>query len=354
MADGGVDFPLVEGKRPTTAINQGACAAAVRGVSGDAHKAVEAEKKWRFGYAKHVLRQTQLASESEEAALRIARDGLAYLHSTMEFARGGVSMPLDKAMAAFTDGTFNEYTVKGESTAKAAARGLEVPYNGKVLRGAEVSEQAEAWVRRGVIELDTGAALSQVASNPGWLDLSGHTFVLFGAGSAMGPFPILMALGAHVVALGRDRPQTWKRLLAIARASPGSITLPLRKPAPQGASDDELAGLAGCDLLTETPEVRNWLLKLLPDKRLVLGAYCYLDGPQFVRVSMAMDAIIGDLVQKRKVKPALAYLGTPTDALPCTGTARDAAAARIQAVHRGKQARKQDASGEAGGTGASL
>ena len=42
--------------------------------------------------------------------------------------------------------------------------------------------------------------------------------------------------------------------------------------------------------------------------------YRYLDGPLFLRVSMAMDAIIADLQTQRKVKIGVAYLCTPTDA----------------------------------------
>ena len=32
-------------------------------------QAAVAEKKWRFGYVKHVVKQTQLASAKEETAL---------------------------------------------------------------------------------------------------------------------------------------------------------------------------------------------------------------------------------------------------------------------------------------------
>ena len=38
-------------------------------------------------------------------------------------------------------------------------------------------------------------------------------FVLLGAGSAMGPFEVLMSLGANVVAIDLDRPFIWKRLI---------------------------------------------------------------------------------------------------------------------------------------------
>jgi len=329
MTDCGLDFPLdSEGKRPTTALNQGAFAAAVEKHSKEAHNAAKNEKKWRFGYAKHVVRQVQLAANSPQAAIGIATDGLNYLHNSMQFLRGDQETTLAEAMKTITSGSFDTFTIKG--TGESTIDCLEVPYGGRTLCREEVRSQSEEWVRRGVIELDTGAALCRVSETPSWLDLSGFTFVLFGAGSAMGPFPILMSLGAHVIALDLDRPQIWKRLISTARASPGKLTIPLKKAAPNGASDDEISNLAGCNLLTQTPEVRNWLLKLVPDERLVLGGYCYADGPLFVRVSMAMDAIIADLIKQRKVKPALAYLCTPTDAHVCTSSSRDAAATNLK------------------------
>ena len=47
-------------------------------VEMDKAEAIAAEKKWRFGYARHVVKQVQLAAASEEAALGIAKAGLGY------------------------------------------------------------------------------------------------------------------------------------------------------------------------------------------------------------------------------------------------------------------------------------
>ena len=50
------------------------------------------------------------------------------------------------------------------------------------------------------------------------------------------------------------------------------------------------------NLLTETPEIRNWLLGVTRSKeRVVVGAYAYLDGARFVKIAVAMDAIMRDL-----------------------------------------------------------
>ena len=41
------------------------------------------------------------------------------------------------------------------------------------------------------------------------LDLSQRFFVLLGAGSAMGPLQVLLALGANVIAVDLDRKGIW-------------------------------------------------------------------------------------------------------------------------------------------------
>ncbi len=33
---------------------------------------------------------------------------------------------------------------------------------------------------------------------------------------------------------------------------------------------------AGCNLLTQTPEIRNWLLTMAPGKQMTVGAYAFL------------------------------------------------------------------------------
>ncbi|CAD7971195.1 unnamed protein product, partial [Amoebophrya sp. A120] len=134
--------------------------------------------------------------------------------------------------------------------------------------------QIDAWVRKGVIEMSAGQSLMNVIQNEQWTDLSDLTVVLCGAGSAMGPYPLLMAMGCNVVALDLPRPGIWERLIKIAKDSPGTLIFPVSK---QNAKPEEFTQVAGCDLLADTPEVRNWLLTVQPNDRLVIGAYAYLD-----------------------------------------------------------------------------
>jgi hypothetical protein len=173
-------------------------------------------------------------------------------------------------------------------------------------------KQLEKWANNGTIEPSAAEAISAVAKNGKWSDLSDRYFVLLGAGSAMGPFLVLMALGANIIAVDLDRAPIWKRLLTIAENSCGTITFPLKKPQSQLTTKDELYENAGSNLITQAPEINNWLQTVYPGKALTVGCYVYLDGEAHVKVALACDAIMKNLTEKRK-DVSLAYLCTPTD-----------------------------------------
>lgn len=70
---------------------------------------------------------------------------------------------------------------------------------------------------------------------------------------------------------------------------------------------------AGANLFTQTPEIRNWLCEVEPEKSLVVGGYAYLDGALHVKVALAMDAIMKGMCESRKQRVTLGFLCTPTD-----------------------------------------
>jgi hypothetical protein len=213
--------------------------------------------------------------------------------------------------------------VKGELAANNDKK-LEVGYKGKSISGEELKAQVKKWVDYGTIEPSAGDAIVACVDNPGWIDLSDRYFVLLGAGSAMGPFEVLMSLGANVIAIDLDRDFIWKRLIARAKNSSGSITFPMTKEQSSCKDDNEMYAASGCNLFTETPKIRDWLVDLYPDKSFTVGSYAYLNGALHVQVSLAMDAICRDLCDKRK-GTSLAYLCTPTDLHLIPKEAHDAA-----------------------------
>lgn len=85
---------------------------------------------------------------------------------------------------------------------------------------------------------------------------------------------------------------------------------------------------AGCNLLSQTPEIANWIASVEKDKPVTVGGYAYLDGALFVKVlllplcpffpfpsfahsqlALAMDAIMKGVYENRK-NVTLAFLCT--------------------------------------------
>jgi hypothetical protein len=219
-------------------------------------------------------------------------------------------MTFKEAMSSKANGEFHTGFIKGEGNTRTDR--LEIPYKGKTLYGEELIKQVDKWVSYGTIEPSCGDAIKKCVENPKWLDVSGRYFVLLGAGSAMGPLLVLMALGANVIAIDLDRPQIWKRLIDIAKRSSGSITFPMKCAQKECKTEDDIIDNAGCNLFTNTPMIRDWLMDLYKGKPFTVGSYAYLNGALHVQVSLAMDSICRDLSEKR-ANTSLAYLCTPTD-----------------------------------------
>jgi len=336
----GVEFPKdAEGGRGTMGVNKKAFAEAMRSVNKEEAQKIDElpDRKWRRAYAKNVVEHVRQSAKSEKAALTVAQAGLDYLHSNMVFVRpeGGNEVPLSEAMKKFTDNVFQTHEIQGGAprapkyTVQYKSYGT--PGSLNELSGDALHKQISKWVKDGAIEMSCGSAMAKVVDNPEWCDLRDTYFVLFGASSAVGPFLKLMELGANVIALDLDREQIWKKLIKDTRSRAGKLIFPVKQAIPAGASDDDIAKVAGCNLLSDTPEIRNWLAQLLPGKRFVCMALAYLDGALFVKVSMAMDAIIKSLIEERGpelVTPA--YLCTPTDCHLCTPDSVEAAKANLR------------------------
>jgi hypothetical protein len=233
-------------------------------------------------------------------------------------------------------GTFQVGVIQG-SGAKGGSP-LTVPYKDSMLSGEKLKAQLTKWMRYGTIESDAASAISAIAE--GKLDLSGHHFVLIGAGSAMGPFYKLLEHGATVVCIDipgmwGERPQgMWKRLLDAAKASPGQILVPLSRPQSECKTEADLLQAVGCNLTEQPAQILNFLQQVAPGKPLTVGNYTYLDGDLHVKLSLAADSIIKSLCASRP-GTSVAFLCTPTD-IHVINDASHAAATANFAWHPGR------------------
>ena len=315
MVDAGVNFPEGgDGRRSTSATGRTIFADSIRGVDPTIAARIEHTKDWRRGYLQPLRDITIAATRTPQAAIDISRAGLDSAHRRFTFTRNGEEIPLV--------GTQSQNDLASVVATGRAARevDLSVPYRGRRLFGTELRRQVDTWVADGVAEPSFGEALHRVLDNPEWLDLHDVDIALLGAGAEMAPTRSLLRWGARVHAIDLPRPAVWERLIAITRSTAGSLRIPI--PTTDGHApfvvgglihpDDDrvIADVAGADLLTAMPEIRTWLGEI--DQPFILGSYAYSDGAVHARLSMAVDAIIVDLLRERD-DITLAFLATPTD-----------------------------------------
>ncbi|MGN6333416.1 MAG: hypothetical protein ACTHOD_17515 [Motilibacteraceae bacterium] len=314
----GVVVPLAEdGSRSTSALGRAVVADALRGVDAVGARAAEQETSWRSGYLQHFRRLVEAGLVAPDAAVEIARSGLASVSSRMRVVGPqGTESGLPALFGTAVPEPFETAAVAGTA---APEREVSIPFHGERLRGDRLERRLEAWEAEGAIEPSCRQAVLSVMANPEWLDLRGERVVLLGAAAEMAPLQALLRWGADVAAVDLPRPDLWRRLLQLATDSAGTLLLPVRPGA------DDLVDRAGADLLAEAPRVAQWLLGL--DGRLVLGNYVYADGVMNLRLSVAVDALT-EHVRACRADVALAFLATPTDVFAVPADAVDASVAR--------------------------
>jgi hypothetical protein len=307
----GIVFPAADGRRSSLATGRAVFSDAVARVDSALATDLLREPDWRKNYHRHLRTLTHLSARSSVHSSRIARDGLDAIGHRMRFVRNAQEMDLSTAMTVADANRFSAHTVVGDGS-RAVAAELTVPYQGQRLSGDSLRRQLDQWVADGITEPGFASALNEVIDHPEWLDLSDLTFVVLGAGAEMAPFGPLIRRGATVAAIDLPRPAIWRRLIQLTHDSPGRLVLPIRSSAlgaPLG--DEQLARVAGLDLVTDTPEAARWIGALAGP--LVLGSYVYAPGADHVRVTTAVDAITKRLTARRH-DLTLAFLATPTDA----------------------------------------
>ena len=309
----GVAFPVsADGRRSTSALGQAVVADALQQADPAGARSAERQANWRSGYLGHFRRLIEAGLASRQAAVSVARAGLASLHRQMRVVGDGEEAGLDALISAPARESLTMVTVPGTGTAETS---LAVPYRGEQLTGDALLRRLEAWVSGGVIEPSCAEAIRMVAAHPDWLALPGRTVVALGAGAEVGPLPVLLGWGARVIGVDLPGPAIWARVLEVARRSAGTLLVPVPAGAP---GDGDLAQVAGLNLVTDVPAVADWLATM--DGPLVLGNYVYADGGDNVRLASAVDALTVRLLAARG-DVALAFLATPTDVFAVPGDA---------------------------------
>lgn len=306
----GVQFPLVDGRRSTTATGRATLAAAADRVDSRLARRIRGTAQWRKEYLTPARDLVAMTARSDEAALASACAGLDYLHDRFVFSTEGEDVGLRRAVDSATRHVFSTRSFAGSGTRQAQ---LEIPYRGDRLGGTRLRHQLRAWADAGVVMPSFAAGISTLMDHPEWLDLREHRFAVLGAGAELGPLRHLLEWGAQVWAVDLPRPDIWQRIISSAADTAGvlHVPVPARARVRHAASSSEVAKAAGVDLIGSAPDLAVWLAGI--PGPFVLGNYGYADGALNVRLSMAADAVAVRLIRDRG-DVGLAFLATPTDA----------------------------------------
>jgi len=326
----GIQLPVAEStnKRSSTAFNKNVWIASAQGLLDQGENLdsderqqlnqfvqdIQKEKDWRWQYEKYIKRHMRL-SKRPDNCLNMAQAGLDYVYKNLEVYReeNGAPQTIDEAMSTPNPNlTFETGIIQGSLVGKPETR-LKIPYKGKHLTTKNAINQVDYWDACGVIEEDTRDVLRDVIQNDRVVNsISNKVFVLLGAISEMGPLQQLLNWGATVVGVDLHLPHIQKKLFDFAKHHPGKLIVPL-KPGCASRPQEEWTECAGVNLLTDFPEVAEWLVGIEPEKEMIIGQYCYLDGEMFIKIVASMDAICKSVAERRQTKTGFAMLATPTD-----------------------------------------
>ena len=252
----GVQFPVdAEGSRSTGRLAKEVVADTLSSLEPDAAERVRRTANWRKGYIEPFTEMVRAGVDDAGTWNALAATALEALQSRMVAVdpdTGAQSPMTDYLSTAEPRFEFDTETITGDGP---AVEELVLPYRGTDLRGAALRSQLDRWVADGAIEPSCAEALRTVQAHPEWLSLPGRAVAVLGLGSEMGPARPLLRWGADV--LGVDLPSSpiWKEMRRSVPTTAGSLRLPVR------------GGRPGADLLTELPELAQWLTAAAPAPR---------------------------------------------------------------------------------------
>ena len=307
----GIAFPVGgDGRSSSLATGRAIFADSIRDLAPALAAQIEHTDDWRHGYLKPIRDSVLAIAQQPDHVVATAQAGLDSTHRRFRFTRHGKTMNFNEALEVSTAPA--TAIIRGHAPGET---GFSVPYQGQRLFTDDLRRQLDLWVTEGVAEQDFATALHCVLDNPDWLDLSDLHIAVLGAGAEMAPTRSLLRWGASVHAVDLRNPATWQRLIGIARATSGSLHIPIadgesEMPVVHPDEDGVVAELAGIDLVRQTPEILRWLMQV--EQPLTLGSYAYADGAKHVQLSVATDLIVQHLMATNPTF-SLAYLATPAD-----------------------------------------
>jgi hypothetical protein len=263
---------------------------------------------WRKWYIRLFAELAIEEGRSPAQLAKMATAGLNEFHSHLHTSSGE---KLSVAVAkGFESDLVETVVIKGSGSKKTIA----VARHSGPLAALAAEWDSNGWAEPGLIE-----SFRFLDQNPN-LSLDGNLLFAVAGAAEFAPTEHWLAWGGQVAVVARNNPKTWERMISMARASAGEMLVPVvrqDKGVPlENLSDQELAKVAGLDMLEHYAEIASWMSKLSkkPTSKFILGLYAYTPKTNHVRVQ-AVQETLADLAMKNfaKDKLVLSWLATPTD-----------------------------------------
>ena len=263
---------------------------------------------WRKWYIRLFAELAIEEGRSPAQLAKMATAGLNEFHAHLHTSSG------EKLSAAVAKGFDSDLVETVAIRGTGSKKPIAVARDSGPLATLAAEWDSNGWAEPGLIE-----SFRFLDQNPN-LSLDGNLLFAVAGAAEFAPTEQWLEWGGQVAVVARNNPRTWERLIAMARASAGEMLVPVvrqDKSVPlENLSDQELAQIAGLDMLEHYAEIASWMSKLSKKatSKFILGLYAYTPKVNHVRVQ-AVQEILADLAMKSfsKDKLVLSWLATPTD-----------------------------------------
>ena len=256
-------------------------------------------ENWRKEYLRHFANVAKLEMDNDNSAFEIAANGLAKFENSV-FLDDGRNLK---------DAVSNAWRQNKSDVALVIVKGVEAPKTPSIETDSLISNHlAEAGIREQLRDLDAST-------------INQHLLIGLAGGAEYSPARVWLDWGGRVAIVARARPELWSELISRARASAGTLLVPVLKSKSghlnlQEISDSDLAKVAGLDLVEDVEAISGWLSMLARTESgdLILGSFAYAPGVKHIQVQAAQHAlarVITESLPKNRV--TLTWLATPTD-----------------------------------------
>ena len=263
---------------------------------------------WRKWYIRLYAELAIEEGRSPASLSRMASAGLAEFNSHLHTDSGQL---LSEAVSEGFDADLIEYVaISGKGTIEP----IQVARNSGSLENLATTWDEQGWAEPGLIE-----SFRYLDQNPK-LSLEGNLLFAVAGAAEFAPTEHWLRWGGEVAVVARNNPATWTKLIAMARTSSGTMLVPVirqdRTTALSELSDQQLAQLAGLDMLQHFAEISSWMRQLYSQakSKFILGLYAYTPKVDHIRVQGVQESLASVAMQKfSKDKLVLSWLATPTD-----------------------------------------